>query len=311
MLEIHGLSKTYRGSARPALSSVGFSIGQGEFVALLGLNGAGKSTLIDILSGRVDPDAGKILLDGRELPHGASALRALIGTVPQEIRFDYVFTVEEILRLEAGFYGLPRDNARIEHLLDRLSLGDKRRVKVRSLSGGMKRRLMIARALVHSPRLLLLDEPTAGVDVQLRREMYGFLRELSAGGMTIVLTTHYLEEAEQLCGRIILLDRGRVEADETRESFLRRGGDLLTVEISTKAKEMIRPLLLIDGAVEARNGARDSLTFMCPESEREPLLKAIWSAAPYIESFQIRKPRLEEVFTALTHREEAVHEALA
>jgi ABC-2 type transport system ATP-binding protein len=310
MLEIQELTKTYRGSKKPALSSVGFAVRKGEFAALLGPNGAGKSTLIDILAGRVDPDSGRIRLDGRELPRGASALRASIGTVPQEVRFDYVFTVEEILRLEAGFYGLRRDDRHIGYLLDRLSLREKKHEKVRSLSGGMKRRLMIARALVHKPRLLLLDEPTAGVDLRLRREMYAFLRELSARGMTIVLTTHYLEEAERLCGRIILLDNGRLVADEPREKFLRMGGDLLTAEIKTSAKEMVRPFFLLDGAMEGR-GDDGSLLFIYPESARESLLKAVWSAARHIESFQIRKPTLEEVFTRLTSREELVDEALA
>ncbi len=304
MLSIHGLTKSYKTSTEPALASVGFDVQRGEFLALLGPNGAGKSTLIDILSGRVDADSGTIRIDGEELKAGRPDLRAMIGTVPQEIRFDYVFTVEELLRLERGFYGLRRDDAHIRYLLERLSLADKRRVRVRALSGGMKRRLMIARALVHKPRLLLLDEPTAGVDLQLRLDMYSFLRELSAGGLTIILTTHYLEEAEQLCGRIVVLDRGRLVANESRDAFLKMGGDSLTVEIKTGAQEKIRALFEADGALQV-TGGHDGLKFVFPESSRMSLLRTLSIAAPHIESFQIRKPKLEEVFVKLTGRKEA------
>jgi ABC-2 type transport system ATP-binding protein len=304
MLRIAGLGKTYRGATAPALDAVTFSVAEGAFVALLGPNGAGKSTLIHILSGRADADAGTIHLRGERLGPESARLRAEIGIVPQEVRFDFVFTVEELLRLEMGFYGLRRDEAHLAWLLERLSLADKRGVRTRTLSGGMQRRLMIARALVHRPRLLLLDEPTAGVDLHLRREMYAFLRELNAAGTTIILTTHYLEEAEQLCERVIVLDRGRVVADATREAFLRMAGDFLTVDIRSEAAGRIRRLFESDGAVPVATGA-EGLRFVVPGSSRAALLRKLAEAAPEIESFEILKPKLEEVFVKLTAKEDA------
>jgi ABC-2 type transport system ATP-binding protein len=306
LLRIEGLTKTYRGASEPALDSVSFSVAEGAFVALLGPNGAGKSTLIHILSGRADADAGTIHLRGERLGAANPCLRALIGIVPQEIRFDLVFTVEELLRLEAGFYGLKRDEAHIGRLLERLSLADKRHVRTRALSGGMQRRLMIARALVPRPRLLLLDEPTAGVDLHLRHDMYAFLRELNAGGMTIILTTHYLEEAEQLCQRVIVLDRGRVVADEAREAFLRMAGDFLTVDIRTDAGARIRQLFESDGAVPIAATA-EGVRFVVPGASRVSLLRKLSEAAADIESFEILKPKIEEVFVKLTAKEGGAH----
>jgi ABC-2 type transport system ATP-binding protein len=309
MLAIDGLSKTYRNSDAPALHGVSFSVRPGGFSALLGPNGAGKSTLINILAGRVDPGAGTIRIAGEELRPGRPGLRALIGIVPQEIRFDFVFTVEELLRLEQGFYGLARDEAHIQYLLERLTLADKRRVKTRALSGGMLRRLMIARALVHRPRLLLLDEPTAGVDLHLRRDMYAFLRELNASGTTIVLTTHYLEEAEELCDHVIVVDQGRVVADEPRDAFLRLAGDFLTVTITTSAADALRPFFEAGGGTSLPH-TDEGLRFVFPGAQREVLLSRLSEAAPHIDSFEILKPKLEEVFVRLTNKEARSHAQL-
>ncbi len=305
MLRIQGLSKRYRGAAEPALDSVSFEVGEGAFVALLGPNGAGKSTLIHILSGRADADSGSVELLGQPLASDPG-LRGLIGIVPQDVRFDFVFRVEELLRLERGFYGLPPDEAHIEHLLERLSLADKRRVTARALSGGMLRRLMVARALVHRPRLLLLDEPTAGVDIQLRRDLHAFLRELNAQGTTIVLTTHYLEEAEELCGRVVLLDHGRVVADEARDAFLSLAGDFLTVDIRTADAEKVGRLLELEGASRVATTA-GGLRFMVPASSRTSLLRKLHDVASEIGSFEILRPRLEEVFLKLTRGGGSAH----
>jgi ABC-2 type transport system ATP-binding protein len=302
MLCIEGLTKTYKNAATRALDHVDFSVGEGAFVALLGPNGAGKSTLINILSGRSDPDSGKISLFGQDLDSRHPKLRTLIGIVPQEIRFDFVFTVEEVLRMELGFYGLRSDEARISTLLERLSLADKRRIRMRSLSGGMQRRLMIARALVHSPKLLLLDEPTAGVDLNLRRDLYTFLRELNDEGLSIVLTTHYLEEAEQLCDRIVVLDQGRVIADESRDDFLKMAGDFFTLEIRTEAGAQIQRLFNAQAAL-SMVPAVEGLRFVFQRSERENVLQFLSKATPHIDSFQILKPRLEDVFRKLTDPE--------
>jgi ABC-2 type transport system ATP-binding protein len=302
MLIIDRVTKTYRGAAAPALDGVSFSVDEGELVALLGPNGAGKSTLVSILSGRVDPDEGAATLHGERLARSRPDLRATIGVVPQEVRLDFVFTVEEIMRLEMGFYGLRRDDAYIGHLLERLSLADKRRLRTRALSGGMQRRLMIARALVHRPRLLLLDEPTAGVDLALRQSTYAFLRELNAAGTTILLTTHYLEEAETLCGRVVLLERGRLVADETREDFVRLAGDFLTVDIRSGAPDRVWPYFEGEHVVRLMHTA-DRLRFTIPGSRREPLLRGLAAASRQIDSFQVTRPRLEEAFAKLTGRE--------
>jgi ABC-2 type transport system ATP-binding protein len=306
MLSIDDLHKTYRSSRQPALEGVSFSVAEGAFVALLGPNGAGKSTLINILAGRVDAERGAIRIAGQELGPDRPELRALIGIVPQEIRFDYIFTVEELLNLEAGYYGLRRDDAHVRYLLERLALTDKLKVRSRELSGGMQRRLMIARALVHRPRLLLLDEPTAGVDLNLRQDMYGFLRELNDAGTTIVLTTHYLEEAEHLCERILVLDHGRLIAHEAREEFLRLAGDVFTVQIQTDQAERLWPLFEIDGAMPVPD-ERAGLRFVYPADRRESLLRGLTMGAPDIQSFQILKPKLEEVFVKLTHSEASHH----
>ena len=308
MLRISGLSKRYRGAAEPALAEVGFEVGEGAFIALLGPNGAGKSTLIHILSGRAAADCGTLELLGKPLSSDP-CLRGLIGIVPQDVRFDFVFEVEELLRLERGFYGLPPDEAYLQRLLERLSLAEKRHVTARALSGGMQRRLMIARALVHRPRLLLLDEPTAGVDIQLRRDLHAFLRELNAEGTTIVLTTHYLEEAEELCERVILLDHGRVVADEPREAFLALAGDFLTVDIRTDAVLKVARLLELDGAAKVATSA-GRLRLVVPASSRTSLLRVLHDAAPEIGSFEIRRPRLEEVFLKLTRGGGAAHASL-
>jgi ABC-2 type transport system ATP-binding protein len=303
MLTLEGLTKTYRGAPRPALEAVDLAVEPGAFLALLGPNGAGKSTLINILSGRCEQDRGTVQVAGRPLVAADPALRTLIGIVPQEIRFDYVFTVEEILRMELGFYGLRPDAARLDFLLERLSLAPKRREKVRSLSGGMQRRLMIARALVHRPRLLLLDEPTAGVDLNLRHDLYAFLRELNGEGLTILLTTHYLEEAEELCGRIVVLDEGRVVADQPREAFLGMAGDFLTLDIHTDVEARVRSLFADRGmAAEAGEGLR----VVFPRSARESVLATLAEASPLVDSFQILRPRLEDVFMKLTRKEAAL-----
>ncbi len=297
MLTLDGLTKTYRGAARPALDAVDLRVEPGAFLALLGPNGAGKSTLVNILSGRCEPDWGTVHVAGRPLTASDPELRTLIGIVPQEIRFDYVFTVEELLRMELGFYGLRADEARLAFLLERLSLAPKRREKVRSLSGGMQRRLMIARALVHRPRLLLLDEPTAGVDLNLRRDLHGFLRELNGEGLTILLTTHYLEEAEELCGRIVVLDEGRIVADQGREAFLGMAGDHLTLDIQTRVEARVRGLFEL-GGVTAEAGP--GLRVVFPRSARESVLATLAEASPLVDSFQILRPRLEDVFLKLT-----------
>ncbi len=210
-LRIGGLRKAYAGGVE-ALKGVDLSIGKGDFFALLGANGAGKTTLINIVVGLVTPTDGTVSVFGIDRERDPDGTKALVGVVPQEFNFNIFETAREIVIAQGGYYGMTRASAerRADLLLKELGLAEKRDVPSRTLSGGMKRRLMIARALVHEPKLLILDEPTAGVDVELRRGMWEYLRKLNAEGMTILLTTHYLEEVEQLCRSMAIIQRGEV-----------------------------------------------------------------------------------------------------
>lgn len=222
-ITIRGLEKTYPNGMR-ALKGLDLDVAQGDFFALLGPNGAGKSTTIGILSSLVSKTAGKVSIFGHDLDTDLMAAKRCIGVVPQEFNFSQFEKAQDILINQAGYYGIPAGEARerAEHFLRRLSLWDKRDVPSRMLSGGMKRRLMIARALIHEPRLLILDEPTAGVDIEIRRSMWQFLEEINAQGVTIILTTHYLEEAEQLCRNIAIIDGGRIIHNTSMRQLLKQ-----------------------------------------------------------------------------------------
>src|SRR5690554_6154396 len=221
-ITIRGLRKTYPNGMQ-ALRGLDLDVEQGDFFALLGPNGAGKSTTIGILSSLVTKSEGQVSIFGHDLDTDLMAAKRCIGVVPQEFNFSQFEKCLDILVTQAGFYGIPASEARerAEHYLRRLSLWDKRDVPSRMLSGGMKRRLMIARALIHEPRLLILDEPTAGVDIEIRRSMWQFLEEINAQGVTIILTTHYLEEAEQLCRNIAIIDKGQIIHNTSMRSLLK------------------------------------------------------------------------------------------
>ena len=222
-LSIQNLSKVYKNGVT-ALHGIDLEVAQGDFFALLGPNGAGKSTTIGIISSLVNKSAGSVKVFGHDLDTDLAAAKACIGLVPQEFNFNQFEPVVEILVNQAGYYGIPRKLAfeRAEHYLNQLGLWGKRRDQARELSGGMKRRLMIARALVHEPQLLILDEPTAGVDIEIRHSMWSFLKEINAAGTTIILTTHYLEEAEQLCRNIAIIDQGRIVENTSMRQLLGR-----------------------------------------------------------------------------------------
>ena len=220
-LSIQGLEKTYRNGTR-ALAGVSLEVPAGDFFALLGPNGAGKTTLIGIVTGLVNKTAGAVRVYGIDIEKEPEKARTFIGVVPQELNFNIFEKVIDVVVNQAGYYGIARRVAfpRAEEILRGLGLYEKRLDQSRTLSGGMKRRLMIARALIHKPRFLILDEPTAGVDVELRRGMWDFLRTLTAQGVTILLTTHYLEEAEQLCKRVAIINKGEIVAAGTMEEIL-------------------------------------------------------------------------------------------
>ncbi len=220
-ISIRALEKTYPNGMQ-ALRGIDLEVAQGDFFALLGPNGAGKSTTIGILSSLISKTAGKVSIFGHDLDTELMAAKRCIGVVPQEFNFSQFEKTQDILVNQAGYYGVPAAQAReqAEKLLRRLSLWDKRDVASRMLSGGMKRRLMIARALMHNPKLLILDEPTAGVDIEIRRSMWQFLQEINEQGVTIILTTHYLEEAEQLCNNIAIIDGGRIIHNTSMRNLL-------------------------------------------------------------------------------------------
>jgi ABC-2 type transport system ATP-binding protein len=222
-LSVRGLTKTYRNGVH-ALKGIDLDVDAGDFFALLGPNGAGKTTLIGIVTSLVNKSGGQVSVFGHDIDRELEAAKSCIGVVPQELNFNMFETPETIVVNQAGFYGIERKVARVraERYLKQLQLWDKRNSIARGLSGGMKRRLMIARALMHEPRLLILDEPTAGVDIEIRRSMWEFLREINSRGTTIILTTHYLEEAETLCRNIAIIDAGRIAERDRMSSLLRR-----------------------------------------------------------------------------------------
>lgn len=222
-LVITNVKKRYK-TGTEALKGVSLTVPKGEFFALLGPNGAGKTTLIGIITGLIEKTEGEVKVNGLSIDEAPDIAKTYIGVVPQEMNFSIFEKVIDIVLDQAGYYGIPREEARprAEELLKELGLWEKREVKSQELSGGMKRRLMIARALVHKPSILLLDEPTAGVDVELRRGMWTFLKRLSEEGVTIVLTTHYLEEAEQLSKHVAIINKGKVIADEPTKALLAR-----------------------------------------------------------------------------------------
>jgi ABC-2 type transport system ATP-binding protein len=220
-LVIRNLTKTYK-NGYPALKGIDLDVAEGDFFALLGPNGAGKSTTIGIVTSLVNKTSGKVFVFGKDIDTDFGAAKSHLGLVPQEINLNIFESVAQIVVNQAGYYGLARDHAleRTERCLHQLGLWDRRLEQARTLSGGMKRRLMIARALVHQPRLLILDEPTAGVDIEIRRSMWSFLREINEQGTTIILTTHYLEEAESLCRNIAIIDQGRVVESTSMRKLL-------------------------------------------------------------------------------------------
>ena len=220
-LEINDLKKTYCGGVE-ALKGSSFSVNEGDFYALLGPNGAGKSSTIGIIGSLVTKSSGSVKIFDVDIDENIPLAKTMLGVVSQEINFSQFEKVLDIVVTQAGFYGIPKKEAlpKVENILKRLSLWDKRDLQARTLSGGYKRRLMIAKALIHEPKLLILDEPTAGVDIELRREMWSFLKEINENGTTIILTTHYLEEAEQLCRNIGIIDKGKIVTNTSMKDLL-------------------------------------------------------------------------------------------
>ena len=294
---VRGLVKTYKNGVQ-ALKGIDLDVAPGDFFALLGPNGAGKTTLIGIVTSLVNKTAGKVSVFGRDIDTELDAAKACIGVVPQEVNFNLFETPETILVNQAGFYGIERRVARerAQKYLQHLQLWEKRASIARSLSGGMKRRLMIARALVHEPQLLILDEPTAGVDIEVRRTMWDFLREINERGTTIILTTHYLEEAETLCRDIAIIDDGRIAERDRMSSLLRR---LHTETFVLNLRNSISAAPHLEGYLVSMQDDRTLEIEVSKEQNLNDIFLRLSGLGIDVVSMRNKVNRLEEIFMRL------------
>lgn len=295
-LQLRALKKTYANGVK-ALKGIDLDVSEGDFFALLGPNGAGKSTTIGIISSLVLASSGEVRVFGHDLARDPEAAKLEVGLVPQEFNFSMFETVLQIVVNQAGYYGVPRPLAlqRAEKYLSQLGLWDKRNDRARTLSGGMKRRLMIARALMHEPRLLILDEPTAGVDIELRRSMWQFLRQINEEGRTIILTTHYLEEAEMLCRNIAIIDQGRIIENTSVKSLL------ATLHVETFILDLAPGAgdLTIDGFVSRRLDGHTLEVDVAKAQGINPVFSQLTAQGVQVLSLRNKANRLEELFVKL------------
>jgi ABC-2 type transport system ATP-binding protein len=302
-IEARGLDKTYRaqgkGQAVHALKTVDLAIPRGSFFGLLGPNGAGKSTFINILGGLVVKSGGSASIWGHDIDADPMNARGAIGIVPQELNMDPFFSPGEALEIQAGYYGVPKSERRTEEILKAVGLWDKRDAYARTLSGGMKRRLLVAKAMVHSPPVLVLDEPTAGVDVDLRRQLWDYVRALHASGVTIVLTTHYLEEAQELCDTIAIINHGKVIACEPTHKLISRL-DQKTLVVTPQTPIALPFPGFEDLTFAMKTTGAFTLTYRTSEHSVEELLDRIRAAGVVIKDLSIEEPDLEDVFVELT-----------
>ena len=298
-IDVQGVEKRYASFA--ALAGVSLRVEEGEFFALLGPNGAGKTTLISCLAGLTRADAGTLRVMGHDVVNDYQAARLALGIVPQEIVFDPFFSVRETLRFQAGYFGIARSaalDAWIDELLAKLSLTDKADKNMRQLSGGMKRRALVAQALVHRPPVIVLDEPTAGVDVELRQTLWSFIRELNTKGHTILLTTHYLEEAQQLCSRIAMMKQGKIVALDTTEHLLNAFSErVLRVKLDGDLPASLAPLR------HKQTGGWHQFEIH-DYSEAETLLARLRESGATISNLEVTEPELEAVFVKIMRGEQ-------
>ena len=299
---VEGLRKQY--GSFTAVDGVSFTVEEGDFFAFLGPNGAGKTTSIHAIAGLAQYQQGSIKVFGHDVTADYRKARAYIGFAPQEYNFDRYLTIEEVLTFHAGYFGIPMSVAkpRARQLLTKFELWSKRDVDFTKLSGGMKRRLSLARALIHSPRILILDEPTAGVDLELRLELWEFLKALNGQGMTIFLTTHYLEEAEQLCNRIGIINQGKVVAIDRKEALMSElGQEVLEVTLETPVTEL--PTALTEYEVERSLEGRRLAIKRVPPKELPRILRALESRGYLLADVQIQRQSLQDIFLRLTGKQ--------
>ncbi|MCB1912681.1 MAG: ABC transporter ATP-binding protein [Rhodocyclaceae bacterium] len=300
MISISNLSKRYKGGFE-ALKNINLEIRRGEILALLGPNGAGKTTLISIVCGIVNPSEGQVTVDGHDIVRDYRAARTLIGLVPQELTTDAFETVWSAVSFSRGLFGKPANPAHIEKVLRSLSLWEKRKNRIMTLSGGMKRRLLIAKALSHEPRVLFLDEPTAGVDVELRRDMWQLVRGLQADGVTVILTTHYIEEAEEMADRIGVINRGEIILVEEKAKLMQKlGKKQLTVQLQAPLETL--PDALTDLGLE-RSGEGEALIYTYDATREQPgigdLLNRLNLAGIGFKDVHTTQSSLEDIFVSL------------
>lgn len=310
ILSVQNLTKRYAGGFE-ALTDVNLEIEEGEIIALLGPNGAGKTTLISTICGITMPTSGHITVDGHDTITDYRRAREQIGLVPQEINLEPFEKVINTVRFSRGLFGRPRDDGYVDKVLDQLSLTDKRDSKIQQLSGGMKRRVLIAKALAHEPRVLFLDEPSAGVDVELRKEMWEVVADLKKAGVTIILTTHYIEEAEAIADRISVISRGRILLTEEKTSLMNRlGRKELRVELAEPIDRLPEPLAR-DGLELAPDGRAIIYTYdtTAERTGITELLKNIQASGLVLRDLQTRQSNLEEIFVGLVHEENRREEA--
>ncbi|MEK9684085.1 MAG: ABC transporter ATP-binding protein [Rhodospirillaceae bacterium] len=306
-VQIRNLSKIYNprkeGASVQALNAIDLDIPRGSVFGLLGPNGAGKSTIINILAGLVIKSEGEVKIWDYDIDKETRMARASIGIVPQEVNLDAFFSPKEVLEFQAGLYGVPKPERQTQRLLEATGLSHKADSYARSLSGGMKRRLLIAKALVHSPPILVLDEPTAGVDVELRRQLWSYINQLNKEGVTIVLTTHYLEEAEELCDRIAIIDHGQVVAcEETRSLVSQMDRRTLRITLADEIKQLSKKLKILGAEILT---PRELIFSYSPSQQKAgDILSAISDQNYKILDVISEESRLEDIFIKITGLEE-------
>ncbi len=299
MLHINNVSMIYKKEQKKALTNINLDICEGEFTALLGQNGAGKSTLINILAGNVKKTQGRVTIGGYDLDDNELETKRIIGIVPQDTGYDFVFTVDEALKKQSGYFGIKNNKKVIDDLLETLYLTDKRNTRLRDLSGGMRRRFLIAKALVHQPKILILDEPTAGVDIEMRRILYDILIKLHESGTTIILTTHYIEEAEKLCKRIVIIDGGQVIADAPKDQLMQTFSREIGLEIefdqeiSKKDFSFLKDFEIVDKRHLKLTVVRKELVQIFKKLSEEDLV---------FTDLMIERPKLEDVYLKMIRR---------
>ena len=306
-ISFQSVSKSYaspkgpKGSTFFAVDEVSLEIAEGEFFGLLGPNGAGKTTMISMLAGLSRPTSGRVRVLGSDVQTDFAQARRKLGVVPQELVFDPFFNVREALRIQSGYFGVKNNDAWIDELLESLGLADKANANMRQLSGGMKRRVLVAQALVHKPPVIVLDEPTAGVDVELRQTLWQFIARLNKEGHTVLLTTHYLEEAEALCGRIAMLKTGRIVAlDKTSDLLKAASSNVLRFKLDAELPAALAAQARVTGRI-VQFPAHDAL-------EIERYLSAVREAGLVAHDIEIRKADLEDVFLdVMTQNKDSVH----